>query len=107
MNIPWDAIQDQDGGSGVKGPRMNELIDVLPPETHRKIVGDQLPLARVLEEDLPNLAAEINRPKDVAASKVVEAGQDAEQFALGALAAAGGTKQQNRFDLFHGTRLPL
>src|ERR1017187_4215545 len=107
MNISRDTIQDEDRAGGVEGPRVNELIDVLPPETHREIVGNQLPLARVLQEDLPNLTAKINRAKDVAASEVVEAGQYAEQFALSALAAAGGSKQENRFDLFHVARLPL
>src|ERR1017187_3494804 len=100
VNIPRDTIQNEDRTGGGGGPSVNELVDIPPPQTHREIVRHQLPLARVLEEDLPNLSAKIDRAKDVATCEVTKARQHAEQFTLGALAAAGRTKQKNRFNFF-------
>ena len=105
VNISRNTIQNEDRTVGVQGSGMDELVDMLSPEAYRKIVRNQLALAGVPQKNLPNLAIKVNGSKYVAASEVVEARQDPQHFALRAFAAAGGTKQQNRFDFFHVARL--
>src|ERR1700726_3445215 len=76
-------------------------VDGLFPELHRDIVRDQLALARIFEECLADLRPGIDGPKDIAARTMIEPGDSAERFALGAFATAGRTKQDKSSILHH------
>src|SRR5690606_20541643 len=65
------------------------------PDTVGEIVGNELALGQVAINFLSFFAADVDRPKDVAARQVKEAGHLAENSPLCSLADAGRAEQQS------------
>ena len=86
VGITGDAVEHEELDVGLETSRLNHGIDLRRPEVDGQVIGNELPLAAILEKSLAELGTDVDCPKDVAAGAVKETGDGAEDFALGALA---------------------
>ena len=92
IDASGDAIEDEGIDIGFEAMGADHIADASHPEFHGDFVGDEFPFTGVSEEGLADGGTGIEGAKDIAASAVEEAGDGAEDFALGSFTASWGAE---------------
>ena len=92
IDASGDAIEDEGIDIGSEAMGADHIADASHPEFHGDFVGDEFPFTGVSEEGLADGGTGIEGAKDIAASAVEEAGDGAEDFALGSFTASWGAE---------------
>lgn len=94
LDVAGDAIEDEEVDLGFELVGFDTVFDVGLPELDGEVIGYELAAAGVFDEFLAEGGAGVEGAEDIAAGEVVEAGDAAEDDALGAFAAAGGAEDE-------------
>lgn len=92
--IAGDAVEHEEIDLGFEDVGFDAVFDVGLPELDGEVIGHEFAAAGVLDEFLAQGSAGVEGAKDISAGEVMEAGYVPEDLALGAFAAAGGTKDE-------------
>ena len=102
--IAGDAIEDKRIRLRMEPAGARAIVDEIPPKVDRRLIWNQLALARVLQECLADRTISFQTPKNITARAMKEIWDGAENFALSSFAGARGAKQKDRAE-FHGASL--
>ena len=94
-HVPGNPVEDEEIAVGLELPGLDGPVDRLVPEFHGHLVGNEKPLAGVLQKLGTERAGGVKRPEDITAGAMVEAGDLAENLALGPLSTSGGPEDQD------------
>jgi hypothetical protein len=94
-SVPGYAIEDEEMVEGIEEVGLGFGLDVFTPESDGELVRHEPALAGVLEESAAEFGFGLEPAEDFATGAVVVTGNGAEDLALGALAGAWGTEQQD------------
>ena len=89
------AIEDEEMVEGIEEVGLGLGLDVFTPESDGELIGHEPALAGVLEEGAAEFGFGLEPAEDFATGAVMVTGNGAEDLALGALAGAWGTEQQD------------
>jgi hypothetical protein len=77
----------------MKSARLGAAINEVTPEVNRRLIGDQLAAAGILEENAADLTVALETSKYIAAGAMKKTGDGPEDFALRSLARPWSAEQ--------------
>ena len=80
----------------MKTPGMGDGIDDLAPKVNGRLIGHELAVAGIFDEDFSQFAVRAQVPENIAAGAMIKTGNGAEDFSLGSFAGARRAKHENR-----------
>lgn len=85
-SIAGNAVEHEEVDVGFEASGLDHGIDLGGPEVDSYVIGDELSFAGIVKKSLAELGTDVERTEHVSAGAVIETGDGAEDFALGALA---------------------
>ena len=97
IHIARNAVEHQQVNIRLVDRQHRLRVHVLSPHLNREFIRHQLAARGVLHKTLAEIRSHVERAKHIAAGKVIEARNLAEDLALRALTSAWSAKEQNGF----------